>query len=637
MRKDLVDEISAQALNEIQLARTFKQGKTTRWRLNEEMYYGRKLITNESRANVQLARMQEFVHTLLSKIDNPLVFKYIKQKNSQTKRVERLNALRKRDQKIDSWDMKDLVGKKQGIIYGRAAYSYFADSINKKYRPHLENIDVYDLLVDPMCGGIDLEEARHLGSYSVALDAKQLSNGMKEGYFRRDTVKRLLEGSGNADDMTQEETNQQGRTQDQNTIGRKMVSASKGSYKFWRWHTTYKGDRVYLLMTNAGDVVRAEWMEDMFPTTEEYEQGMWPYWSWAAFPDLTEFWTPSYCDYVREIFMAQDVTVNQALDNVEAINKPMKKVNVSAIENLAELKYRRDGIIKVKGDVRLADAVEIVTTPSIDTPLKLFTLLEGIQSKASGVTDQQKGVANEEGKVGIYEGNEAAASDRFGLLDKSYAFGYERFAKLYQLGVREHLIKPVAIEILGPNGVELVNVKKGDIFKKGDDFPATTEASNAEMMASEGKKKAQDAFLATLMQDPMVNKKKLREMRGENAGLTQEQIDALLDTSVYGNADLLVDADADIEAILLGENITPNRNANNAYRQRFVDYMGNHSRELSTEDFGRLTAYVEALEPVVMRNEARALLKEQSMPPSAPVVPGMPGPTPALGAPIITQ
>ena len=40
------------------------------------MYYGGGKKDLESRANVRLSRMQEFVHTLLSKIDNPLVFKF---------------------------------------------------------------------------------------------------------------------------------------------------------------------------------------------------------------------------------------------------------------------------------------------------------------------------------------------------------------------------------------------------------------------------------------------------------------------------------------------------------------------------------------------------------------------------------
>ena len=631
MRKDIIEKIAAQALDEIQFARTFKQSKTLRWRINEQMYYGNMPKIQEARASVQLGRMQEFVHTLLSKIDNPLVFKYTKRKNAQSKRVDRLNALRQIDQKTGAWDIKDIVGKKQGIIYGRAIYNYYAESPNGNYISHLDNIDVYDFLIDPSCGGIDIDAAKYLGSYDVIMDKSDLEEGRKRGIYLKDGVKCMIDGSGNANDSTQEQTNKQFRSYDVRTTGQKENN-DPSKYRFWRWFTTYEGDRIYLLMSDSGDVIRCEYMDDVLPTTEDRPKGMWPYWTWAAFPDLTEFWTPSYCDYVREVLMAQDVTVNQALDNAEAINKPMKAIDVSAIENLAELKYRRDGIIKMKGGTDMNRAMQIIQTPSIETPLKLFQLLESIQEKSSGVSAQSKGVADEAGKVGIYEGNEAAAADRFGLLNKSYSFGYERFAELYEMGVREHLIKRVAIEIMGPNGVELANVKKSDIFKSGDKFGVMVEASNAQMLASEQNKRAKDAFLLSLTNSPHVNKKKLDEMRGEIAGITQEQLDELFDTSNYGTASLLSDADADLEEVLLGDKVSPNRAANNAYKQRFVDYMSNHSKELSNKEWARLEAYITSLEPVVLKNEARRLQNEQTqslLKQSLMMETGMPG----MGAP----
>lgn len=631
MRKDIIEKIAAQALDEIQFARTFKQSKTLRWRINEQMYYGNMPKIQEARASVQLGRMQEFVHTLLSKIDNPLVFKYTKRKNAQSKRVDRLNALRQIDQKTGAWDIKDIVGKKQGIIYGRAIYNYYAESPNGNYISHLDNIDVYDFLIDPSCGGIDIDAAKYLGSYDVIMDKSDLEEGRKKGIYLKDGVKCMIDGSGNANDSTQEQTNKQFRSYDVRTTGQKENN-DPSKYRFWRWFTTYEGDRIYLLMSDSGDVIRCEYMDDVLPTTEDRPKGMWPYWTWAAFPDLTEFWTPSYCDYVREVLMAQDVTVNQALDNAEAINKPMKAIDVSAIENLAELKYRRDGIIKMKGGTDMNRAMQIIQTPSIETPLKLFQLLESIQEKSSGVSAQSKGVADEAGKVGIYEGNEAAAADRFGLLNKSYSFGYERFAELYEMGVREHLIKRVAIEIMGPNGVELANVKKSDIFKSGDKFGVMVEASNAQMLASEQNKRAKDAFLLSLTNSPHVNKKKLDEMRGEIAGITQEQLDELFDTSNFGTASLLSDADADLEEVLLGDKVSPNRAANNAYKQRFVDYMSNHSKELSNKEWARLEAYITSLEPVVLKNEARRLQDEQTqslLKKSMMMETGMPG----MGAP----
>src|ERR1700710_1680074 len=138
--KDKRDKIVAQALQELTFARRYKQGTGANWPKNEDLYYGKKSAPLESRANVDLGRMQEFVHTLLSKIDNPLVFKFVKRKESQLKRVARLNALRQIDQSSGDWDIKDLVGKKQAVIYGRAIYSYYADSYGG-YCSHLDNVD----------------------------------------------------------------------------------------------------------------------------------------------------------------------------------------------------------------------------------------------------------------------------------------------------------------------------------------------------------------------------------------------------------------------------------------------------------------------------------------------------------------
>ena len=361
--KTTIDKIAGQSLNEIQENRIFKQGKIGNWKTNEDMYYGRKVKSTESRANVDLGRMQEYVHTTLSKIDNPLLFKYLKRKNSQLKRVARLNALRQIDADSDNWDIKDIVGKKQAIIYGRAIYSYYADSINNIYQPHLEPIDVYSFLIDKSCGGIDIEQARNMGDYSVILDKKQLKDGVKNNGYIKANVEILLEESGNANDSTQEETNKQGRSFDQGTIGKKE-SSDPTKFKFWRWFTTYQDDglRYYMLMDNNGRCIKCVPLAEMFPPNKYFPQGAFPYWTWAAFPDLTEFWTPSYCDYAREIFMTQNVSINQMLDNAEAINKPQKIVNVNAIENLSELKYRRDGIIKTKNNIPADQAIQIIKT-----------------------------------------------------------------------------------------------------------------------------------------------------------------------------------------------------------------------------------------------------------------------------------
>lgn len=641
------DKIVAQALQELIFARRYKQGKVRNWQKNEDLYYGKKDAPQESRANVDLGRMQEFVHTWLSKIDNPLVFKFKKRKDSQLKRVARLNALREVDQARDDWDIKDIAGKKQAAIYGRAIYSYYADSIDG-YQPHNDNVDVYDFLIDPAGGGLDMEKARYMGDYGVVLDKAMLKQGVKDGLYIKAEVERLVDGSGNALEINQEETNKHNRALDTNiTRTQKESGVETDKYKFWRWGTTFEGERYYLvLMERAGVAIRIEKLTDVFSATQEFPRGAWWYWSWATCPDLTEFWTPSPCDYVREIFMAQAVTVNQALDNSEQINKPQKAVDTDAVQNLAELKYRREGYIKLKGGTDANKAIQLLRPPEIDTPIKVFELLEGIQQKSSGVNAGTEGADKTDAKVGIYEGNQAAAADRFGLLNKSYAFGYKRFSKLYQIGVRDNLTKKIAITLIGPTGIETEEVSKRDIYHKDDDFQVAVESSDAEDQASQvdqrNKLQFITAVLANPLTQPLINQKKAFEIQAKVAGLTEDEIKQLLDTSEYGNAEIISEAALDIEGLLDGKTVKPNRGANLDYKQYIVDFLTDHEDDMTHEQFMRLSLYLKQIEPIIMKNVVRELNAKMaamqannppppangtSAPPPGQVLPPKPAPT----------
>jgi len=605
--QEVIEKIAKQSLGEISENRSFKQGKVSNWKANEEMYYSKKVESDGARANVDLGRMAEFVHILLSKIDNPLIFKFLKRKPAQLKRVERLNALRTIDADNDNWDIKDLVGKKQAIIYGRAIYCYYADSYNG-YKAHLEPIDVYDFLIDKNAGGIDIEDAQNMGDFGLFYTKSDLEEGAKSGIFIAETVKSIVEGNPNNGDSTQEQTNTANRTSSTGASATKNLM-SDDRFRFWRWTTTFNddGNRYHIIMNNAGDCIQAKRLSSIFTPTKYFPKSPYPYWTWAAFPDLTEFWTPSYCDYVREIFQVQNVTINQMLDNSEEYNKPMKLVNVNALENLAELKYRKGGNIRTKNDVDVSKVVQFLRPNSIDTPIRVFDTLENIRQRASGVTDIAGGVAAADGKVGIYEGNKEAEQDRFSLLSKSCTFGYKRFSRLYEIGVRDNLTKKVAIEMIGVDGIEQEMVSRRDIFHKDDDFSVLVEASNSETLLSARISEKKIAFLSGEVLNVMINKKKLFEIRAKESGMTEDEIRQLLDTSFYGNSELMSECDRDIESILDGKDITSNDAANNAYKQKMVDFLRDHKEDMNDEMFNKFTVYIASLEEIIMKNEVRAL------------------------------
>lgn len=600
IRKDKRDLIVKQANHEILFARRHKEGKISNWHKNESLYFGKKEVSDDALANVDLGRMQEHIHTLLSKIDSPLTFKFNKKKLAQLRRVERLNALKSYDADRDNWDIKDIVGKKQAVMYGRAIYSYFASS-DGGYRPHLENVDVYDFLIDPSAGGIDIEQGRYMGRWGVVKDRYELKGNKM---YISTEVDRLLQGNGNADVRTIEETNKDNRTYSLEYMNREKQLTTKDKFKFWEWFTTFEGERYYLLLDpNLGCAIRVEKLKDMF------ESDLWPFWTYAAFPDLTEFWTPSYADYVREIFMAQSKSINQMLDNAEKINKPQKIVDVNAIRNLAQLKYKRGGnYIESNGDVN--KAIKYVETPSIQTPIMVFDKLENIQQQASGLTAGVSGVADTDGRATIYEGNQASAADRFGLLNKSYSFGYRRFAKLWELGVREHLTQKIAIDILGPDGIDIEMVTRKDLFKGKEDYAVLVESSNSELQLSEQKKRTLSAMYSAVLNSPLVNQKFVLERIAEIAGEEPEQIRQLLDNTNYGQARIMAEADRDIERILDGEMPSPNRVANTAYKQRFIDYMQDREEDLDLETFTRMVQYIQSLDQVIVSNMTRQASEE---------------------------
>lgn len=526
------------------------------------------------------------------------------------KRVNRLNSLRAVDQMDDDWDIKDIAGKKQAVIYGRAMYSYYADSIDGQYCPHLDPVDVYDFLIDPSGGGLDIEKALNMGHYGVVKMRSELKEGIKNKDYLRTETTTLLDGGGNSTQTTQETTNQQPRTTDTHVWQTQKNIGNPDKFVFWNWYTTYDGERYYLLLNETGGTaIRVEKLSDLFASN------LWPYWTWAAFVDLTEFWTPSFCDYVREIFMAQNVSVNQMLDNAEQRNKPQRAVNTLAVKDLSQLKYQRGGnFIEIEGEGPVDNYIQNLEVPQIDTPQIVYNLLESIQEKASGVNAGAKGEADPNGKATIYEGNQAATADRFGLLNKSYSFGYKRFATLWQYGVKEHLTKKKAVDILGPDGVEIENVSSRDIFKTGEDFKVMVESSSAETALSELEKRTKIQFLTAASANPNIqvqNNQKAYEIGAQIAGFDEETIRQLLDTSEFGDADLMSEAERDIEDLLEGNKVKLNQAATSAYKQRFVDYMQDNAEDIDKEQSTRIFKYMDQLDPIILRNMQRKLQEDQ--------------------------
>lgn len=627
------DAIAAQCLEEIQFARNARQIKVKQWWKNEDLYYSKKVVmdSNSERANVNLNEAQSFVQTFLSKINTDYNFKYIKGDEADLKAAKIANALKDKDFKLGRWSFKAMIARVQLIIYGRYIFEYHADSVNG-YRSHLTPVDVYQFLIDPSCGGLDIEKAFYLGRGGIIKSKKDLEEGIKSGKYLRTETKELISGTGNYASETPEDVNAMNRWTALLSQQKLLVRADE--WKFWEWNTTYKGKRYTVLITeDGGKMIKCDLHKDLFKSDK------WQFFSAAAYPDLTEFWTPSPLDGVRETIMAKSTAINQMLDNGEAINRPMKAFDVGAVKNPALLKYRKDGLMPVKSGTKISDAIQFFPASPITTAKDVYDKLSEITAVNSGVSDATKGQAEEEA-VGIYQGNMAAEQNRFSLIGDSEADAQQRFAELYLDGLDEHLTTKVAIEMIGIEGIEYKEVTRKDL-KRNRDFEIMVITPGQEEQMNTIEKKNKLTFLSGKSADisGTYNKKVLAEMEAAIAGFSPDEIKYMLDTKNDGNTELMAECAEDIKALLQGEDIPLNEEANTAYQQKFRDYMKDNSEYMlkHPETAARMMNYLMAINPIVIANMNKALdiqLAAEGLPsmagqaagiPSIPAQPGTPG------------
>lgn len=616
LRKNVRDDIVAQCLDEIRHARLHKRAIVREWEKNEniinevdsklasENVSARTLDKKPDTSHLALHKASGFIQTVMSKIDTPLSFMFTAQHDGDKRGAELLNALVEADSETDIWNFKDLLGKEQAIVYGRAIYSYYATS-DGEYKANLTNIDVYDFLIDPNCGGLDLQNARFCGAYNIRFDKQDLQKGVEDGRFISTEVKEILQGDGNNDEVTQEEQDKTNRYYSvAKNSQRKREKYDPNVFKFWNWYTTYNGERYYVVLSEtSGKAIRIEKLEDIT------KSNLFPFWSFAIFPSLTEFWSPSYIGNVREIFMAQNITINQMLLNADKINNPQRAINVDAILDESELRYKKNGKIRFKGDQPINNVFEVFETPSIDTPIAVYETLENIVQLASGVTNAVQGAAEEE-KVGIYEGNISATSDRFNLLNKSYSNGYRHFAELYKWGVQEHLKQKKAVKIIGPEGVEVENINYKDI-KPFEDYLTSVQSSTAESQADIRDKRDKLQFLSAYIGSGIISDQNAFEMQAELVGFDPQDIRRLLDTKNTIKSKVIQEAARDVEYAIMGREPKINLIADNAYLDYIYRYMRDKQENLKPDQFRALMELYAMNEPIARDNMIYEMQKEQ--------------------------
>lgn len=613
----LKKKLTEQSLREIEFDRDYRRMKRHgEWKRNEQLMKAYNIADDETKSKIPLFQAISFEETLLSKIDNSLVFKMSPGGLEDKKKAEKFNALRERDAKVDQWDPKDRSGKRHGIRYGRAIYLYTANSTDG-YQPNLSQIRPRHFHIDPDAGGLDVEKALHLGWWGVKKTLWELRQGIKDGIYDKKATEELIASGSNYSDNSQDDMEERTAGNNAEDVSKNKKMTNENVWLFFQHftHDYETGDRYILLLTPKGQTIRCEKWKDVD------KSGLYPIWTWATSPDDAEFWSIAPLDRVRRIFKGMEKAINQMMDNSDRVNKPKLAVNVDFIRNLAQAKYGTGGFLEITGNVDADKAVKAILTPPIDTPLRVFDKLQMIVDRESGVTAQAAGVADEDGVLGIYDGNNANLGDRLGLLNKEYSTGYYRFAILWKNGVRNNLTSKVAIRMLGINGIGIEEITWADIKPTQYDYDILVESTAAENQVSDAKTKQKIEVLTSAKGDELFNQKAVREKQLEMTGFSEDDKRSLLDTK-NGSEGVLVQVYEDFEKLITGREVHPPRWATIEYAQTMNDLWGEKD-DLITKMFGKnkvkgqaiheaIRIFIDEAQQIGQKNEALKLLQEQA-------------------------
>lgn len=603
-------------LNQIQLeydnAIKYRQPRIADWHANEDMLYGNKPITLSKRSNIDLRLMKGFEDTLLAKIKNPPIVKYGPTEEADILKSRKVTALWELESSPthQDWSYKDLLEKKLALPSGRAIKKIF--SLGDPYEHIRETVDHYDFLIDPLAGGYDIEKGRYLGQDNIFKSKYDLENNKT---YDQAEVKKLLESTNQSesnivDNEFQEKQNRLA------VLGLNISdynAQADGLYNLLEWCTTIKGVRYYFLVSLSKKIiVKKRLLEDMVGRFDERGKPLWPFSSWAYYPDLFNFWSPSPMDMVRENFQVRNVVINQAIDNNEAKNKPMKSYDPDVYKNPELLEYQPDRLVPTASGKNPKEGLFIHETANIYDPKALNDLLEDIAGKVVGVNAAGQGFEDKDQKVGIYFGNQQEVANRMGLFELSYSRSVMRDALLYLNGLKLNLDEEKAVKMIGENGVEWDKLRKDDL----GEFDITITGGSAQSQLDAIKSKQKTEFISSQIKNPIVNQKELVEQQASIAGFTPDEIKKLL-SKEDASEESIARAAEHVQKILRGEDIRPYRKADVAYAQHILDFY--QDNELKPEQDKSFEIYLQAIEDIVIDNTIKKAQKELALRGKLPV------------------
>ena len=608
LTRELADKIGDTAAQQLRTSRQYKMQRMTTIASSEDLYFG--IVKKQARNpfNESFPFMSGFVDGLMAKLDDMPAIEFVQQDEADYNSAKKYQALF--NQTVTSplpgamWARKDRQCRKLAIFSGVGVYCLYGESYDGIFDLHFDVVDYYDFHSEPGGGG-NLEDHLFCGVEGIFKTKEELKDGVISGYYDEQQVMAIIDfGHRNENKENQDEANQRlNRHRSMGLDPQTNNYVGVDTYKFVQWCMVYAGVRWYVLFEErTGKWVRIKPLRELFPIIPQTGDALYPYVAWHTNEEARLFWSKAPADDARPIGITINRLLNQELYNREKKNMGQRAYDPEMYHDLEALAdWRPDGLVPYdsKGGTRSAQSgIYTFQVGELGGTLDLTMFLDGYASQKTGTTTKTQQEKPSDQKVGVFFGEMRQIEERVSLYNKSFKEAWVQLGYRFIQAVDDHVTKPIAIEMMGADGVEWDEFTTKD-KQRNRDFKIIIKGGNEELqeaMAKNQRKAGALAIVQTL--NPRWKDTELLKI----AGYTDDELKDAYSMLNPASKELVAEAAKAVDDISAGKVPKINHSANLAFIQKLID-LAMEINDLNIQN--KIYDYVMAHGKIAAQNEAR--------------------------------
>lgn len=618
----LAEKCTEVSLKQLLTCWSFKLPRIRRIRDYRRLYNVETIPKLRVQFNVPLPVFSGMIDTLQSDLDDSLLLKFESQDPADWKSVEKANAVIKQESTSvrpgAMWDEKWRDARLECMFSGRGTLKFTAGSAKKGYYSNLEVVPFEDFFFEPNGGG-HLESHLFCGQQNIWRTKKQLEDGVEEGIYDRNQVKKLVEFEAGKD------WKMNGIWDGEFDVGnhfRPLGLTNTGHnytgetiFHLVEWVMSYEGRKWYLVFeAYSGTWIRFEKLSDV--CSDEY----FPWISFASHKDLKNFASKSFADDLYPVADSIMTLFNQELTNRQKRNlnaRAYDKDMFKDVEKLDEAQYRPDALVPVdtkNGSRKISEGIYAFETPTLTGTVDLVSWLEEDTGRNLGVTEIQQGGGASSGKdnqVGVTYANLQQVGKRIGFASQPFITAGQELGNRFLTSLKDYMDEPMAVKLVGENGFEWDMLRRLDLnFRRTPEITVISESAKNKKNAIDQAAKAR--ALEMVSESPNINARARDEyILRDIGGFSDYETSILLDTNGGANKESAATLAASIQEIgLRGKMPKPNYNADLFFMKGLIEFSRKNRGSLPDKKFKILMQYIDQTMLIVKQNvQANAPMK----------------------------